>query len=369
MARRRIGIAYSTKQGLLQKADMLSVPKKVFIEEGLENSPVTVRARTVAPRAEVRNFRALAELSAELERLPAEQAKECLVIARRAGGFVKEFPSGPGMRPSGWQYFIPAIGCPADCRYCFLQTYHTANAPVVFADQDALLAEIETKSRQIGGGYFYGGELCDDLMLERFAGLLPPLIELFRRLPDATLEIRTKSDEIGPLLRVGGARNVVVSWTFTPDEYARQLERGAATIAARVQAAAATEKAGFRVGVRLDPLILTGNWQGAYMELVDELTHSLDPRMVESVHLGGLRFTSSLKAAVSERFGPQEPFCGEFVKCCDGKLRYPRPLRAAAYAWIAKRLKAWDEALNIRLCMETPQVEADFRRIGGAVAD
>jgi spore photoproduct lyase len=348
---------------------MAFVPTVIFIEEGLENSPAAVRARAAAPYAEMRRFPVLTELSVELERLPAAQAKRCVAVARRAGGFVKEFPAGPGIRSSGWQYFIPAIGCPADCRYCFLQTYHTANVPIIFAGQDAMLEEIEAKSTLLGGGCFYGGELCDDLMLERFIGVIAPLVALFRRLPSATLELRTKSDEVESLLATGGAPNVIVAWTFTPNDYATRFERGTTPVGDRIKAAATVQEAGFRVGVRLDPLMLTHGWQQAYMELVDELADSLDPGMVESVHLGGLRFTAGLKAFVSERFGYEEPFCGEFVRCSDGKSRYPRPLRVAAYDQIAKKLRAWNKALKIRLCMETPEAEADFARITGICTD
>ncbi len=341
--------------------DMRVFPERIFVAAGLEESDVVKSATSVAPGARVEVFDdGLSHELSRLGRVGVEEAKRVLVIARRRGGFVKPFPSGRGMRASRWHYFIPAIGCPADCRYCFLQVYHPANLPVVFADREAMLAEIEMKSAEVGGGYFYGGELCDNLMLERFLGITGPLIDLFRRLPDATLELRTKSADVGALLEAGAASNVVVSWTFSPESLARDFEPGAATAADRIEAARRVQRVGFRVGVRFDPIVLFEGWREEYEALVSMLSAALEASLVESVHLGCIRFTPALKQVVEERFGRTSPFDGEFVASSDGKLRYPRPLRSAAYAEIARMIASWDSGIEVRLCMETPQVEADF---------
>ncbi|MCD6404928.1 MAG: hypothetical protein J7M19_03805 [Planctomycetes bacterium] len=340
---------------------MAVFPERILVAAGLEESEAVERATAAAPGAPVEVFDdGLSLTLSRLERLGAEEAKKTLVIARRRGGFVKPFPSGRGMRSSPWHYFIPAIGCPADCRYCFLQVYHPANSPVVFADQAAMLAEIERKSDEVGGGYFYGGELCDNLMLERFLGITGPLIDLFRRLPDATLELRTKSADVGALLEAGTAPNVVVSWTFSPETLARDFEPGAASAADRIEAARRVQRVGFRVGVRFDPIVLFEGWREEYEALVSILSAALDASLVESAHLGCIRFTPALKQVVQERFGRTSPFDGEFAASSDGKLRYPRPLRSAAYAEIARMIARWDNGIAVRLCMETPQVEADF---------
>jgi spore photoproduct lyase len=339
------------------------VPERIFVERGLEDCTVALRARRAAINMAMEVFEDLSTLLARFETVPAAEAKKSLVVARRAGGFVKEFPSGPGLTASGWRYFIPAIGCPADCRYCFLQTYHPAGVPVVFADQDALLSEVADRARELGGGYFYGGELCDNLILERYMGLVARLVELFRGMPEATLELRTKSDEVEPLLAAGPAPNVTIAWTFSPREIAETCERGVPHLDERIAAARRVQDAGFRVGIRLDPIVLDDGWQDAYRCLLTKLSGALNPRMVESVHLGCMRYTPALKAAAVRRFGRGAPFAGEFVQSRDGKFRYPRPARAAAYGGIAKMVHGWAEGIPIRLVMETPEVTQDFKRL------
>ena len=351
------------------RAELTFTPDEIWVEEGLEECDTTARARRAAPRARLRPFADLAAAMRRLESLDVAAAKRRLVIARRAGGFVKPFPTGDGIRASGWHYFIPAIGCPADCRYCFLQTYHSGGAPVVFAGLDAMFGEMAATAAAEPESYFYGGELCDSLMLEPFLDSVPRLVAMFEGLPSATLELRTKSDDVDPLIyaasrcRSGRApRNVIVSWTFTPEDAAREFEPGAADTASRIAAARRVAAAGYRVGVRLDPVIIETGWIHRYERLVDELCAALPPEGIESVHIGCMRFNRALKAKASERSFPR-PLCGEFAEASDGKFRYPRPVRAAAYAAIAAMVREWGSAIPVKLCMETAEVHADFRKL------
>lgn len=344
---------------------MAFVPDRIFIQEGLEQSAVARRAKGAAPGAAVEEFADLAELMARMEGVGRGEAKRCLAVARRAGGFVKEFPTGEGIRSSGWHYFIPAIGCPADCAYCFLRTYHTGGTPIVFAELEAMFEEIEAKSLQVGGGYFYGGELCDNLMLEGVLEIVPRLVELFRRRPEATLELRTKADDVDALIeaagRGGAPGNVIVSWTFSPAQAAREYEAGAPALERRLLAVKRVARAGYRVGVRLDPVILLPGWREAYSALIGELAAAMEPAAVESVHIGCMRFTPQLKAAAAGSQGII--YSGEFVLASDGKFRYPRPLRTAAYSYIAALIRRWNGTIAVKLCMETPEVHADFKRL------
>ncbi len=342
------------------------MPKRILVHKGLEGSAVAVRAAISAPGCTMESFGDLTEALATLERMGVKEAKSVLVVARRSGGFVKEFPVSGTRGASKWHYFIPAMGCPADCRYCFLQSYHRSGAPVVFADCDSMLAEIETKSRQLGGGYFYGGELCDDLMLEQYLEMAPRLFELFATLPAATLELRTKSADVSSILSREVPGNVIVSWTFSPQSVVERYEPGTASQAERIQAARAVQNAGVRVGIRLDPVILEEGWREAYEGLIGELASALEPKLVESVHIGCLRFTAGLKSVVTARFGPGAPFSDEFVLCGDGKYRYPRPLRVSAYSAIDAMVRRWSPEIKVSLCMESDAIAGEYRALVGA---
>jgi spore photoproduct lyase len=335
-------------------------PRAIYCERGLRSGDFVARVRDRAPHAHFLEYDDLPRLLADLESLPPGESKSSLVLATRSGGFVKPFPCGPGLVSPGWHYFIPAIGCPASCRYCFLHSYHPAGAPVVFANQKDMLAELESAILEDAAGYFYGGELCDNLMLEEYLGLVQPLINLFSRYPQAILELRTKSADVGPLLAAGSLPNVIVSWTMSPSSIVDKYEQGAATLSGRIRAAERAQGAGFRVGIRFDPIILEGGWRGEYESLVREMAASLDPRRVDSVQMGCMRFMPGLKAATQDSFGRSELYSSEFAVSLDGKYRYPRHVRIAAYVQIARLLRAWSNDLNPTLFMESESVAAGF---------
>jgi spore photoproduct lyase len=51
---------------------------------------------------------------------------------------------------------------------------------------------------------------------------------------------------------------------------------------------------------------------------------------------------------------------GELVRSSDGKYRYFRPLRLAAYREIAQVIRGFAPDARIDLCMETDEVRKDF---------
>ena len=57
------------------------------------------------------------------------------------------------------------------------------------------------------------GELTDSLALDRLTGLSRRLVPYFAELPNATLELKTKSAEIGELLNLDSRGRTVVSWS------------------------------------------------------------------------------------------------------------------------------------------------------------
>lgn len=335
-------------------------PRSIYCQGAAAACDIVKRVATMAGCSRVVECDSLPALLADIEALPFEERKQTLVIASRSGGFVKPFPCGPGLLSPGWQYFVPAIGCPASCRYCFLHSYHPAGVPIIFANQADMFAQLESAIAVNPHGYFYGGELCDNLMLERYLGLVGPLIRLFRRYPAAALELRTKSADIEPLLTAGPSPNVVVSWTLSPEETTVKYEQGAASLAERIRSMVKVQDAGFRVGVRFDPIILEGDWREGYELLLRAMAESLDPGRIDSVQMGCMRFMPGLKSAAEEMFGRSELYAGEFALSPDGKYRYPRHVRVAAYVHIARLVSEWSAGLRPVLFMESEPVSREF---------
>jgi len=281
------------------------------------------------------------------------------VLMRRRGGFLEHCPAGT----SGLvccNYLVVALGsnCPMDCRYCFLQDYLRNNPALkVYTNPEDALAEVDRvlsahpeREFRIGTG-----ELVDSLALDPITGMTRELVPFFAARSNGILELKTKTTAIDNLLDLDGKGRVVVSWSLAPAEIVDREEPGTAPLAARLAAAARLQRAGYKVGFHLDPLIEYPGWEGGYAELVQQLVDAIDPRRVAWISLGSLRFTPQLRQAVRQR-GPTRLLSTELVPGADGKLRVWHGLRVKMYRAVATALRRWDDHLPLYLCMENGAV-------------
>jgi len=351
-------------------------PRKIFSSPEAERYALThviydaLKSAPVLPEAEIANL------------APSERGS-VLRLAVRKGEHVKTFDGGCGCGEE-W-YVAPITGCPFDCEYCYLQDYLDSTIPAIFVNVEDMLAELREKMRAHAGGLrVHAGHLADALALDHLAGIAGRLVSLFREFPENMLELRTKTANIDRLLKASREgsdaeeersdgkgltpvasppQNVVVSWTMSPEIAVTRYEHGASLLSARIEAAAKCVNAGFRVGMRLDPIIMFDGWHQAYAEMIARICGAVDVARIESWVLGCLRYRPEM-AEIVRRERPQSDILdGELVRSPDGKYRYFRPLRLAAYREIARLIRVYNDdaqTARIDLCMETDEVRKDF---------
>ena len=299
----------------------------------------------------------------ESARISPSQQKRHLRLSVKKGGHVKVFNEDLGCGEE-W-YVAPVAGCPFDCEYCYLQEYLGNAVPTIFVNADDMLAELRGKLDTHGDGRLrvHAGHLSDALALDHLTGASAELVELFREFPNATLELRTKTDNVGPLLdacRDNPPENIVVSWTMSPQAMIRRYEHGTASLTKRIRAARLYREAGLAVGMRLDPVVMFPGWRHAYSDMIEKICESLSPAAIESWALGCFRYRPELAEVIRRRFPASDLLDGGFVRCADGKRRYFRPLRLDAYLHIGSAIRRAHPDARIRLCMETTEVRRDF---------
>ena len=181
-------------------------PKKIFIEKEVVNSSVTQQIINKLPDVTVeyiddyRNIRIEGNTTDDVY----IESKECLAIARKKGGLVKEFRCRDGII-GNTEYFIShGNNCNLDCEYCFLQSYFDNAVPTVFINHDEILTAMKDVLLAAGDKktVFHAGELCDALAFDDLTGLSRKLIPLFSEHPNARLELRTKTTTIENLLNI-----------------------------------------------------------------------------------------------------------------------------------------------------------------------
>jgi DNA repair photolyase len=192
------------------------------------------------------------------------------------------------------------------------------------------------------------GNLSDSLAFEGVRALIARLIELFRTESEAkgrphALLLVTKggTKECRPLFGAAPSRNVLVSFSVNSRAAARDHEQGAASVEDRLEAARQLKAAGWRVRIRIDPMILGYD----YAWIIDQVRR-LAP---ERVTLGTLRAEPALIRLDSEGLfaklkRPADP---------KGLARYPKADRIAIYRQGVDALRA---VCPVALCEETQDV-------------
>lgn len=220
-----------------------------------------------------------------------------------------------------------ANGCPFDCEYCFLKSYFSESDVVIYTNKNSLFEELEKKLSEGKKRRFYLGEYSEPLWTNRFNNLVSEIIEVFRKFPEEELEIRTKFNDVDFLKEIRPLKNIVFAWSLLPEDISKRIEKGVPSVEERIKAMIKTREMGFRVGVRLEPLLVYKGWENEYTNLLKKVSFVLD----EPLEMSALRLTPSLRRLIYSRNSNSEILKNEFIVSKDGKLRYPRGIRFRLY--------------------------------------
>ena len=279
-----------------------------------------------------------------------------VTLRSRASRFVELFRTTPAQTVCPNFYVLAhASGCSfaPQCRYCYLKSsFWQLRKPEVFTNIDQMLEDVKRWiARDNMETYLLNtGNLSDSLVFEENRPLVGALVELFRQYAAGrrhTLLLLTKGGlrECNTLLEREPCDRVVVSFSVNCDAAAKEYENGVPAPADRLQAAETLLQKGWRVRLRIDPMIAGFD----YTHTVDEVVR-LRP---ERITLGTLRAEKSLpRFAEDGLFDKLEPPAVE-----GGMARYPRALRMEMYRAAVDRLR---DVAPIGLCEETADVWDDL---------
>lgn len=247
-----------------------------------------------------------------------------------------------------------ATGCPFDCAWCYLKgtlRFRPQKSKPYVKDY----AKIEQHVRSFlenANGYdeiLNTGELADSLMRERNGKPFSKFIlSLFEGQERHKVLFLTKSKNIENLLEGDYQNNAIISFSLNADGVARRFEKGAPTVAERIDAASKLAKAGYEVRIRIDPMVPVPNWQEGYKELVDNVFSKFTPSRITFGSLRGLQSTIN---NASDR---------EWVEYLSEKSNWGKKVnsntRYSMYYELIEYLKEKYMYTDIALCKETLEI-------------
>jgi len=261
-----------------------------------------------------------------------------LIIEReRRSKFVRLFDKTPeGVRCPHFYELILSNGCPYHCSYCYLKlTFRGKTSPTLFTNGwDRVKAEIEGFS----SGVFSTGELADSLAI--IPPLLPKTISYFTIQKSKFLLLVTKSTNVDILRKMKPSNQIILSFSVNSINAANEFETDVPSPMDRLATAEEMIKQGWRVRIRLDPIILESGLDD--YEFICERIAEIKP---ERVTVGTLRQYPTLK-----NFARKAPYSG-LKKAKDGRMRYSVEDRIETY----RKIRSW-LGFQPALCKETNEM-------------
>lgn len=327
----------------------MSAPERILVDDDIADHGVTERILALFPETDVRP-------SSSSNGADGLDPKRVLRLTRHKGAFLKPWRTGPGEVSPSRFYLVQGVGCPWDCDYCFLQSYHPEGVPRFHVNLEDLRAELLEKLPADRLATVHAGELTDALFLDRATGLSGILHEVAAERPNVVFELRTKSDDVSAPAELSPLENFQVAWTMSPPDVAEELERGAPSFRERVRAMKRLAFAGHKAGLRFDPVIRVDGWEKRYADMVERISWDVKPGSISGVVVGLLRFSPTLPECVRRRGGNLKIFLDEFVRCADGKMRYFKFFRVEMHRVMIDAVREFLPGVPVAIAGETPEV-------------
>ena len=217
----------------------------------------------------------------------------------------------------------------------------------MFKELDIFLKEKKGTPIRMGTG-----EFMDSLALKEMDDINMQFYDVVNNNKELIFEFKTKSDRIDKFMQREALNNIVLSWSLNPASIIEKQEHLTAPLEKRIQAASTVAKHGYSVALHLDPIFMEDDILDEYLDLIDKALTSIPTQNIRWISMGGFRYTEELKLSMLERTGiVRNPLCSEFIKCSDGKYRYPRFRRTKYYDELGKKISKYAK-IKTYMCME-----------------
>ncbi len=306
----------------------------LYIESAIQHHPRATAIQQRFPNARVITCDRYGEVfNPKAQNFRLQKQNPALILAEKYQKFVLPAPNGYGIGGQRNYYFSHMLNCLYDCRYCFLQGMYQSANYVLFVNYEDFQQQIrqlcsETPDEEI---YFFSGYDCDSLAFEPVTGFAEQFLPVFAELPNAWLELRTKSTQIRSLLNRPLVPRCVVAFSLSPEVIADKVEAKAPSVAKRIEAAAKLQQQGWAIGLRFDPLIYQHDYRQRYRELFEQVFAVIDPQALHSVSLGVFRLPEQYFKKIHKLY-PDEKLFASPLQTTSGMVSYRADLEQAMMA-------------------------------------
>jgi spore photoproduct lyase len=299
---------------------------QVYVETAIRQHPRTqqlLQRLRQLPVIEIEHYGEVFNPRSQNFRL--QKKNPAIIIAHKNKGHVLATPPGYGLGAEHNYYFSHMLNCIYDCRYCFLQGMYQSAHQVLFINYEDFGEQMREIAQQHSAKpvWFFSGYDCDSLANEPMTRFTEYFIPLVADIDNAWLELRTKSTQIRGLLKLQPVDRVITAFSFSDAFSHAKLEHGVPSIDKRIDAMRRLQEAGWKLGLRFDPVIYHPEYQAEFSALLERIFKIIDAQAIHSVSLGNFRLTRDHFRTAS-RLYPEEPLFAQPMALEQGIVSYPR---------------------------------------------
>lgn len=312
----------------------------IYIEENIVKHPRVAEICARFPQARKVTCGRYGEVfNPKAQNFRLQKQQPALILAEKYNRFVLEAPAGYGIGGDKNYYFSHMLNCLYDCRYCFLQGMYQSAHYVLFVNYEDFQDEIRRCCRQHPDQavHFFSGYDCDSLALEPVTGFAREFLPVFAGVPNAWLELRTKSTQIRSLLELPPWSRCIVAFSLAPDAIADKIEAKAPPLARRLEAIGKLQAQGWQLGLRFDPLIYHADYKAQYRQFFEQVFARIGIKNLHSVSLGVFRLPEAYFKKVHKLYPEEKLFAGPLVNQ-QGMMSYRSELEREMMQYCSERL-------------------------------
>ncbi len=301
----------------------------VYLEQVVTQHPRTLQALNRFDQALTIPITKYTEIfNRKAQNFRRQKANPALIIAQKQGQLLHSAPSELAIGVQHNYYFSHMFNCLYDCRYCFLQGRYRSAHYVWFVNYEDFIAEIKATAKSLSPEpvFFFSGYDCDSLALEPLTRFAESFIPALDAIPNAWLELRTKSTQIRSLLTRPPTPRTLVAFSLSPQEIIDRVEAKTPSLERRLGALKQLQDIGWQIGLRFDPLIYTDHYQTQYRTLFKQVFAYLDAERIHSATLGVFRLPDPYFKNLTRLYPESKLLAGPVVSD-NGQTQYTPELR------------------------------------------
>lgn len=300
----------------------------IYIENQVRQHSRSQEIQARFPTARVINCERYGEVfNPKAQNFRLQKLKPALILAKKHKNFVLATPKSYGIGAERNYYFSHILNCLYDCRYCFLQGMYQSANYVLFVNYEDFQDEImkTCAAYPTEDCHFFSGYDCDSLALEPVTGFAEQFLPFFAGIPNAWLELRTKSTQVRSLLNQQPLPRCVVAFSLSPADIADKVEDKAPPLERRLEAITKLQQQGWLIGLRFDPLIYQSGYQQTYQYFFAQVFKKVKLGQLHSVSLGMFRLPESYFKKINKLY-PNETLFASPLEQQDGMVSYQKEL-------------------------------------------